>query len=57
MHHLFIHVAEGAVTNPRDEWNYGDEAEIGVAAKHAAASKVAHLPVHLMQRYRSTFAL
>ena len=35
----------------------GDEAEIGVATKHATASNVDHLPVHLMQRYRSTFAL
>ena len=39
-----------------DEWNDGDEAEMGVAAKHAAASNVVHLPVQLMHRYRATFA-
>ena len=54
-HHLFIHLAEAAVTNPRPEWNYADESEIGEAAKQAAKTNVAHLSVQLLQRYRATF--
>ena len=42
-HHLFLHTAEGAATNPRLEWNYGDESEIGAAVKVAAGCNVAHL--------------
>ena len=56
-HHLLIHVAEGAVTNPRLEWNYGDESEIGLAVKEAMASHKVFLPVHLIQRYRATFTM
>ena len=54
-HHLFAHVAEGAITNPRLEWNYADESEIGAAVKQAQVTNVQHLPVHLIQRYRDNF--
>ena len=55
-HHMFLHCAESSSTNPRLEWNYGDESEIGAAALVVGAVNVASLPVGLMQRYRATFA-
>ena len=54
-HHLFAHVAEAAYTNPRLEWNYSDEAEIGLAVKQAQKLSIKHLAVQLMQKYRATF--
>ena len=56
-HHLFAHVAEGAVVNPRLEWNYGDEAEIGTAVGLAKATNLAYLPTHLLRRYCLVFEL
>ena len=54
-HHLFAHVAESAITNPRLEWNYADESEIGSAVGQARVTNVQHLPVQLIQRYRDSF--
>ena len=54
-HHLFIHLVEGAVTNPRLEWNYSDESEIGVAKTAASTANVAHIATRLIGRYRDTF--
>jgi len=54
-HHILVHLAEGAVANPRLEWNYNDEAEIGAAVKQAQRVHKDHLPQQLMSRYRATF--
>jgi hypothetical protein len=34
-HHVFIHVCEGALDNPKKEWNYADESAIGDCARMA----------------------
>ena len=34
-HHLWLHLCEQCSCNPRLEWNYGDEDEIGQAAAFA----------------------
>ena len=56
-HHLLIHLIEGAVVNPRLEWNYRDESEIGdaVAMSHNTSSR--HVCTALVGRYRNTFKL
>ena len=54
-HHLFLHLAEGAVTNPRLEWNYSEESEIGSAVIHARAVNKKHVAVQLLNRYRGVF--
>ena len=54
-HHLFLHLAEGAVTNPRLEWNYSEESEIGSAVIHAKAVNKKHVAVQLLNRYRGVF--
>lgn len=54
-HHLFMNVLEADVTNPRLEWNYSDEADIGIAAKQAATCNVSHIPVQVIRRYCDTF--
>ena len=56
-HHLFVHLIEGAVINPRDEWNYGDESEIGDAVNMSKFTSAKHLATALSERYRSTFVL
>ena len=56
-HHLFIHIVESAVTNPRDEWNYGDESEIGAAVELAGNTSSKHLCKALIGHYRDTFHL
>ena len=56
-HHLLIHIAEGAIVNPRLEWNYGDESEIGSAVALAANTNVVHLATQLLERYRVTFEM
>ena len=56
-HHLVAHIIEGATVNPRDEWNYGDESEIGDACKLAKNTHSAHLTTELIARYRNTFTI
>jgi hypothetical protein len=53
--HLFAHCVESCLTNPRKEWNYGDESEIGDAVRQSMHLHKHTLPVQLMQRYRCTF--
>ena len=53
-HHLMDHVAGRCVVNPRLEWNYLDEAEIGVAAVLASVSNQSTIETELLQRYRAT---
>ena len=50
-HHLMLHVAEDARTNPKGEWNYADESEIGKAALNAGRSEQRHIETTLMKRY------
>ena len=56
-HNMLIHLIEGATANPRDEWNYGDESEIGSAIKLARRTAAKHIAMALMERYRNTFVL
>ena len=44
-------MAEGARTNPKGEWNYADESEIGTAALNAGRSEQRHVETRLMDRY------
>ena len=53
-HHLMDHVAGRCVVNPRLEWSYLDEAEIGVAAVLASVSNQSTIETELLQRYRAT---
>ena len=54
-HHLFLHVVENTINNPRLEWNYGDETAIGELVLLAQKTHVGQLPVQLMERVRETF--
>ena len=54
-HHMWLHCAEMCTTNPRLEWNYSDESEIGAATHLAAKCNVLKLPVSLMEHYRASF--
>ena len=56
-HHLFIHLAEECVGNPRLEWNYLDESAIGEAAKMASSCNTRHIPTNVMEKHRLTFTL
>ena len=56
-HHMFIHLVEETVSNPRLEWNYLDEAAIGEAAKLAASCNTQHIATQALQKYRLTFTL
>ena len=53
-HHLFLHCADTDV-NPRLEWNYRDESEIGDAVDVATACNPAHLHTAVIHKYRVTF--
>ena len=57
IHHVVVHLIEAAMVNPRDEWNYGDESEIGDAVKLARRSSARHMATALIERYRATFVL
>ena len=52
-----IHLAEGAVVNPRLEWNYGDENEIGTAVGLAKVTNSKHMATQLLERYIRVFTL
>ena len=54
-HHMWLHCAEMCTTNPRLEWNYADESEIGRAVLLAAKCNVLKLPVSLMEPDRASF--
>ena len=54
---LLAHLGERALTNPRKEWSYLDEAEIGDAVLQARFVNRRHLPVQLIERYRATFTV
>jgi len=50
--HLFLHVAEDSVDNPRCSWSYNDENEIGEAVDLAEMLHPLTMPKTLMERYR-----
>ena len=55
-HHLFVHVCEHTQTtgiNPKLEWCYGDESEIGEAAALAKRCHANHLGSQLLEKYRA----
>ena len=54
-HHLFAHVCDVVETNPREEWNYMDEAEIGHGVLLAQQTNVNYIPSVMMTRYRVAF--
>ena len=56
-HHLFAHLCEETETNPRMEWNYSDESEIGSCATMAASANPLFLRRSLIRRYAATFDL
>ena len=55
-HHLWLHTAEQSPTNPRLEWNYSDESEIGTAVGAAKGCNVRYVAAALIQHYRAAFA-
>ena len=54
-HHLFAHAVSRCLVNPRLEWNYLDEAEMGVTAVLASVSNQCTVETALLARYRATF--
>ena len=54
-HHLFIHLAEECVVNPRLEWHYMGEGAIGEAAQLAGNTNCRHVPSQVVELYRLTF--
>ena len=55
-HHLFCHVTGRVRANPKLEWNYADESEIGLGAAVARAVNQEYLETALIRRYRATFS-
>ena len=56
-HHVFLHVCEGCLANPKLHWNYGDESEIGAAVAMAKTANQGCVEFALLRRYRATFEL
>ena len=54
-HHIFAHTATRLRANPKLEWNYSDESEIGLGAAVAKTANQAWLETALIRRYRATF--
>jgi hypothetical protein len=54
-HHLFCHVVESCLVNPKAEWNYRDEGCIGEAAEMAATANQSCASTSIMARCRATF--
>ena len=54
-HHLFGHVSSRVRANPKLEWNYADESEIGLGAAVAKVVNQQYLETSLIRRYRATF--
>ena len=50
-HHLFVHIAELAFTNPILEWCYGDESELGLAIRICSKMRRDHVLRQLLNRY------
>jgi len=54
-HHLFAHCLDSSITNPRLEWNYAEESEIGLAVRQSMKLHKLHVPTQVMQRNLCTF--
>ena len=54
-HHLFAHVVSRCSVNPKLEWNYLDENEMGIATSAAAVSNQSTMHTTLLNRYCVTF--
>ena len=54
-HHMFGHVSSRVRANPKLEWNYADESEIGLGAAVAKVVNQQYLETSLIRRYRATF--
>ena len=52
--HLLVHICEAATTNPRLEWCYGDETEIGVAKRFSKLVNVTAFNTAFIARYVAT---
>ena len=48
---MLVHLLEGSITNPKDEWNYSDESEIGDAIGLAQKVLAQHMSTALIKRY------
>lgn len=54
-HHLFAHVVSRCADNPKLEWNYADESEMGLSAAVARMANQGAVETALLRRYRITF--
>ena len=54
-HHIFAHFAARCTVNPKLEWNYADESEMGFVSTLAAVSNQGAIETALLRRYRLTF--
>ena len=55
-HHLFIHlIEEGGDTNPRLEWNYSDESEIGDSAIFSKFCSAKDFATAFITRYAASY--
>ena len=50
-HNLLVHLLDGSTANPKDEWNYSDESEIGDAIGLAQKVLAQHMSTALIKRY------
>ena len=55
-HHIMCHIADRG-TNPKHEWNYRDESEIGSCVAVAKKCNQTFVHLALLRRYTSTWAL
>ena len=51
-HHLWLHTLEDTEANPRDEWCYADESEIGKCADLAESMHANSLHRGVLEKYR-----
>ena len=58
-HHLMIHVGESCLVNPKAEWNYRDESEIGLCAAFHKKANQTHTSLlkNPLLNYRAHFEL
>ena len=54
-HHFWLHLCEQCSCNPKLEWNYGDEGEIGQAAAFARGSTATCFETTFIERGRICF--
>ena len=52
-HHVVVHVVECCRVNPKLEWNYKDESEIGDVAHMACIANYSWICLKLLERYNA----